>query len=88
VHSDSAEALDEGSMIALIRLVLSTAFDVIYHLIQLKRLDMLKWNKDKTECIVFSFKQYVKKTENLCIKVGSSYIYSSVSVKESRAYIR
>jgi len=47
-------------------------------------INMLKLNKDKTEFIVFSFKQHVKKTENFCIKVGSSYINSSMS----RAYIR
>jgi len=38
VHSDIAEALDEGSMIALIMLDLSAAFDVIDHPILLKRL--------------------------------------------------
>jgi len=43
--------------------------------------NMLKLNKDKTEFIVFSFKQLVKKTENLHIKVGSSYINYSMSVK-------
>jgi len=43
--------------------------------------NMLKFNKDKTEFIVFSSKQHVKKTENLYIKVGSSYIDSSMSVK-------
>ena len=43
--------------------------------------NMLKLNKDKTEFIVFSSKQHVKKTENLCIKVGSSYINSSMSVR-------
>jgi len=43
--------------------------------------NMLKLNKDKTEFIVFLSKQHVKKTENLCIKEGSSYINSSVSVR-------
>ena len=43
--------------------------------------NMLKLNKDKTEIIVFSSKQHVKKTENLRIKVGSSYINSSMSVR-------
>jgi len=42
---------------------------------------MLKLNKDKTKFIVFSSKQHVKKTENLRIKVGSSYINSSMSVR-------
>ena len=43
--------------------------------------NMLKLNKDKTEFIVFSSKQHVKKTENLRIKVGSSYINYSMSVR-------
>ena len=34
--------------------------------------NILKLNKDKTELIVFSSKQHVKKIENRCIKVGSS----------------
>jgi len=38
VHSEIAEALDEGSMTALIMLDLSAAFDVIDHPILLKRL--------------------------------------------------
>jgi len=42
---------------------------------------MLKLNKDKTEFIVFSPKQRVNKTENLCINVGSSYINSAMSVR-------
>ena len=42
--------------------------------------NMLKMNKDKTEFIVFSSKQHVKKTDNLRIKVGSNYINSSMSV--------
>ena len=37
VHSDIAEALDEGSMTALIMLDLSAAFDVIDHPILLER---------------------------------------------------
>ena len=41
----------------------------------------LKLKKDKTKFIIFSSKQLVKKTENLCIKVGSSYINSSMSVR-------
>jgi len=41
---------------------------------------MLKLN-DKTEFIAFSSKQHMKKTENLHIKVGSSYINSSISVR-------
>jgi len=40
----------------------------------------LKLNKDKTEFIVFSPKQHVKKTENPRIKVGFSYINYSMSV--------
>jgi len=43
--------------------------------------NMLKLNKDKTKLIVFSSKQHVKKTDNLRIKVGSSYINSSMSVR-------
>ena len=43
--------------------------------------NMLKFNKDKTEFIVFSSKQHVKKTENLRIKVGSSYINYSMYVR-------
>jgi len=43
--------------------------------------NMLKLNKDQTELIVFSSKQHVKKTENLRIKVGSSYINYSMSVR-------
>ena len=43
--------------------------------------NMLKLNKDKTKFIVFSSKQHVKKTENLHIKVGSSYINYSMSVR-------
>jgi len=43
--------------------------------------NVLKLNKDKTELIVFSSKQHVRKTESLRIKVGSSYINSSMSVK-------
>ena len=39
VHSDIAEALDEGSMTALIMFDLSAAFDVIVHPILLKRLE-------------------------------------------------
>ena len=40
---------------------------------------MISWLCD--EFIVFSSRQYVKKTENLRIKVGSSYINSSISVR-------
>jgi len=43
--------------------------------------NMLKLNKEKTKFIVFSSKQHVKKTEKLRIKVGSSYINSSMSVR-------
>ena len=42
---------------------------------------MLKLNKDKSEFIVFLSKQHVRKTMNLRIKVGSSYIHSSTSVE-------
>jgi len=42
---------------------------------------MLKVNKDKTELIVFLSKQHVKKTKNLRIKVGSSYINSSIFLR-------
>ena len=43
--------------------------------------NMLKLNKGKSKSIVFSSKQHVKKTENVGVKVGSSYINSSVSVR-------
>ena len=39
VHRDIAEALGGGSMIALIMLDLSAAFDVLYHAILLKSLE-------------------------------------------------
>jgi len=42
---------------------------------------MQKFNKDNTEFIVFSSKQHLKKTDNLCIKVGSSYTNYSMSVR-------
>jgi len=42
---------------------------------------MLKLNKEKNDFIVFSSKQYVMKSENLRIKVGSNYINSSMSVR-------
>jgi len=63
VHSDIAEALDEGSMTALIMLDLSTAFDVIDHPILIKHLEFsfgikkkaLTWVKsyltDRTQCV-------------------------------------
>ncbi|KAK2141254.1 hypothetical protein LSH36_1134g02005 [Paralvinella palmiformis] len=41
----------------------------------------LNLNKDKTEFIVSLSKQHVKNTENLIIKVGSSYIHSFISVR-------
>ena len=62
MHSDIAEALNEGSMIALIMLDLSVAFDVIDHPMLLKRLEFsfgirekaLSWLKsylvDRTVC--------------------------------------
>jgi len=40
-----------------------------------------KMNKNKTEFIVLSPKQHVKITENLRIEVGSSYIHSSMSLR-------
>ena len=43
--------------------------------------NMLKLKKDKSEFIVFSSKQYVKKTENLNIKVESSYIFFHIYKK-------
>ena len=46
--------------------------------------NMLKLNKDKTEFIIFSSKQHAKKTENLPIKIGSSYINSSMSIRNLR----
>jgi len=41
----------------------------------------LKLNQDKTEFIVFSSKQYVKKIENPHITVGSSFINYSITVR-------
>ena len=46
--------------------------------------NMLKLNKDKTKFIVFSSKQNVKETENRRIKIGSSYINGSMSVRNVR----
>jgi len=43
--------------------------------------NVLKLNNNKTEYIVFSSKQHVKKTENLHIKIGSSYINLSMSIR-------
>ena len=43
--------------------------------------NMLNFNKAKIDFIVFIFKQHVKKTENLHIKVESIYIYFSMFVK-------
>jgi len=40
-----------------------------------------KLNNDKSKLIVFSSKQHVKKTEDLHIKVGSTYINSSMPVR-------
>ena len=48
---------------------------------------MLKYNKDKSKLTVFSSKQYRKKTENLYIKVESSYTKFYMSEK-SRSYTR
>jgi len=46
VHSDIAEALDEGHMTSLIMLDLFAAFDVIDHTILLKRLEFSFGIKD------------------------------------------
>jgi len=43
--------------------------------------NILKLNKDKTQFIVLSSKQDSKKIENLHIKAVSSYINSSISVR-------
>jgi len=63
VHSDITEALDEGSITALIMLYLSAVFDVIDHPILLMRLELsirinekvLIWLKsklsDRTQCV-------------------------------------
>ena len=42
--------------------------------------NILKMIKDKTELIVFSSKQHVKKTGTLHIKVGASYIKYAIFV--------
>jgi len=47
VHTDITEALDEGSMTALIILYLSAAFDVINHLILLRCLEFFFCIKEK-----------------------------------------
>ena len=63
MHSDITEALDEGSITALIMLYLSAVFDVIDHPILLMRLELsirinekvLIWLKsklsDRTQCV-------------------------------------
>jgi len=43
--------------------------------------NILKLSKDKTRFVVSISKQHVKKTENFHIKVGSSYINYSMSVR-------
>ena len=43
--------------------------------------NMLKLDKDKTELIILSLKQHVEKTDNLQIKVRSSYIKYSMFVR-------
>ena len=43
--------------------------------------DMLKLNYSKAEFTVFFSKEHMKKTENLHIKIGSSYIKASASVR-------
>ena len=43
--------------------------------------NMLKLNKDMTQKKCFLIQATYKKAENLCIKVGSSYINSSMSVR-------
>jgi len=55
VHSDIVEALDEGSMTALIMLDLSAAFDVIDHPILLKRLEFSFGIKEKALTWVQSY---------------------------------
>jgi len=47
VHSDIAEAIDEGSMTELTMLDLSAAFDVIDHPILMKRLEFSFGIKEK-----------------------------------------
>ena len=47
MHSHIADALDEGSMTVLIMLDLSAAFDVINHLILMKRLEFSLGIKEK-----------------------------------------
>jgi len=55
VHSDIAEALDEGTMTALIMLDLSAAFDVIDHPILLKHLEFSFGIKEKALTSVKSY---------------------------------
>ena len=45
--------------------------------------NLLKLNQNKTEIIVFSSKQNINKTRNFLLKVGSSYIESTKSVRNT-----
>ena len=55
LHSDTAEALDEGSMTALIIFYLSAAFDVIDHPILLNHLELSIRTKEKALTRVKSY---------------------------------
>jgi len=48
--------------------------------------NMLNFNKDNTEFVVFSRKQHVNKTKNLRVKVDSSYITFPMSVRKLALY--
>jgi len=66
LHSNSTEALEEGSMTALIMLDLSAAFDVIDHPILLKPLELSFGIKDKALTWVKSY--LIAKTQ--CVSVS------------------
>jgi len=74
VHSNIAQALDEGSMAALIMLDLSIAFDVIDHPITLKSLEFSFGIKEKALTRIQSYltdiTQYVSVTDKTSPDVG------------------
>ena len=69
----NSEALDKGSM--------TSAEACIADIGKRMKSNIPKLNHCKTQFISFSSKQQVKKTGNLHIKIGSSYIKASASVR-------
>ena len=67
--------------------ITSSIEDYIVDISTWMKSNMLKLNEDKSEFIVFSSKQHVKKTDDLRIKVGSSYRNSSMYVQNIGDYI-